>query len=116
MNRFLFFIFAALLLSFNGMFFDQDAEASDNCVVGWDHGDGVVTVVGTIQSSEIVEHDEPIRDFNGMITHYSIDIFKIDEILYGYEIESVITVKSQNARPGNELEIGKTISCNHKKI
>jgi len=66
----------------------------------------VLTFLGTAQSSELIAYDEPFYDWEFTeITHYGLHNFQIDEILYGDEEKSSVTMTG-NAYQVNKLKIG----------
>lgn len=67
-----------------------------------------VILIGTVESSEIIELDPPLQSFDGLISSERITEYKIDEQIYGdgvFELDT-FTIKDSWANPIEPYEIG----------
>jgi hypothetical protein len=67
-----------------------------------------VILIGTVESSEIIELDPPLQSFDGLISSERITEYKIGEQIYGdgvFELDT-FTIKDSWANPIEPYEIG----------
>ena len=67
-----------------------------------------VILIGTVESSEIIEFDPPLQSFDGLISSERLTEYKIDEQIYGngvFELDT-FTIKDSWANPIEPYEIG----------
>lgn len=67
-----------------------------------------VILIGTVESSEIIELDPPLQTFDGLISSKRTTEYKIDEQIYGdgvFELDT-FTIKDSWANPTEPYEVG----------
>lgn len=97
-------LFGILLFSFNGLNFNQDADATVCNGLEWTFmSSTVTTIVGTVISSEKTYYEEPQPSWDGYEDYYTVHKFSVDEIIKGKYLENEITLKMGQA---DTLKVG----------